>query len=66
MTGRAGRQPRMVVLYSVLRQRVQTYILRALPSLTMVVLCTLANQRVRVRLLEWLTLFPDCPALLHS
>ena len=57
--------PRIAALFSVRMQRVQTYIRLGLPSRTTVVRCTLANQRLRVRLFEWLTLLPDCPALLQ-
>ena len=39
--------------------------LRGTPSVYMVVFWMLANHRVRVWRLEWLTLLPDCPALLQ-
>lgn len=35
------------------------------PSIAIVALWTLADQRLLVCRLEWLTLFPDCPALRH-
>ena len=36
------------------------------PSTYMVAFCTLENQRVFVRRLEWLTLLPDIPAFKHT
>ena len=58
-----GLQPFIIALFSVRRHRVQMYILVGLPSRITVWRCTLASQRVRVCRFEWLTLFPDCPAL---
>ena len=59
-------QPFIMTLLWVLRHLVQMYTLSALPSRIIVARCTFMNHLVRVRLFEWLTLFPDCPVLSHS
>lgn len=56
-----SRQPFIMALFSDLIHRVHTCILVRLPSITTVFRCILADQRLRVRRFEWLTLFPDCP-----
>jgi len=47
-------------------QRVQAFTRCRCPFITIVVRCTLGNQRVFVRRFEWLTLWPELPTLPHT